>query len=209
MHTNDVRPIKSLFRDIKNIIHIFVRPSSTTIFTEERKRSNCDPCVRQERHRHRRSAPLLGTLSVVERQRSTREEQASHPNNDQFFSIQQIITDFHLSNLFANAVFGVEDVTLQNFPFFRPFERKTNTQERQTESKLITAPLRHVMFTPKVNQDEDEKRCSICYVDFQNNEHIIHTDCCRLKFLHIKCGIQCLRKSDVCPFCKAAKISFE
>jgi hypothetical protein len=70
------------------------------------------------------------------------------------------------------------------------------------------AYLKNLIFKMNERQDHDEKTCGICHDEFKEEEHIINTTCCGTKFMHIHCGIQCLRRSDVCPFCRGANISF-
>jgi len=69
--------------------------------------------------------------------------------------------------------------------------------------------LEYVVFQENQTQgNDDAKQCNICREDFAENEHITKTSCCRTKFMHINCAIQCLRRSDRCPFCQASHIAF-
>jgi hypothetical protein len=93
----------------------------------------------------------------------------------------------------------------------RMFSRETlnhsnnNNSNNHIESKM--AYLKTLTFSDS-NEDPDSKMCGICYVDFTEAQHIVQTTCCGTKFMHLNCGIQCLRRSEICPFCKSCKIGF-
>jgi len=104
--------------------------------------------------------------------------------------------------------------------FRQIFQHMNNTHTSQglnflpASTELKSASLRNCVFRangefpPHEPPDHDQSHCGICYEEFRENENIINTTCCHTKFLHILCGVQCLRRSDVCPFCRSAKISF-
>lgn len=92
-------------------------------------------------------------------------------------------------------------------PFLHGIFASLNThQVRQPESKqsLPVAHLEHLTFS----SNSGETECGICRVDFVNNENIVKTSCCGTKFMHINCALQCLRRSEECPFCRSQRIGF-
>jgi len=82
-----------------------------------------------------------------------------------------------------------------------------NTGQQQPESKnnLSVAHLEHLTFVTGGNV---ESECGICRVEFANNENIVKTSCCGTKYMHINCALQCLRRSEECPFCRSRRIGF-
>ncbi len=72
--------------------------------------------------------------------------------------------------------------------------------------EVKTAILEQKFFT---GVEEPEKECGICRADFTPGELVMKTTCCGTKLLHPRCTVQCLRNSELCPFCRAAKISFQ
>jgi hypothetical protein len=92
-------------------------------------------------------------------------------------------------------------------PFLHGIFASLNTHQiRQPESKqsLPVAHLEHLTFS----SNSTETECGICRVDFVNNENIVKTSCCGTKFMHINCALQCLRRSEECPFCRSQRIGF-
>jgi len=58
------------------------------------------------------------------------------------------------------------------------------------------------------NLETQDRECGICKTEFNELQNIAKTTCCGTKVFCIKCAVQCLRSSDVCPFCRSAKIGF-
>lgn len=79
-------------------------------------------------------------------------------------------------------------------------ESKTNTP-----NSMPVAHLQHLSFHAG---EHTESECGICRVDFSSGENIVKTSCCGTKFMHINCAIQCLRRSEECPFCRSRRIGF-
>ena len=78
---------------------------------------------------------------------------------------------------------------------------------RRQEAKEVKAMavLEHQQFDTNTSE---EKECNICRVEFLHAEHIMRTTCCGTKYMHINCAVNCLRQSEMCPFCRGSKISF-
>lgn len=83
------------------------------------------------------------------------------------------------------------------------FEEKKSREGDQGQ----TAYLKTLIFSEN-SQHPDSKTCGICYGDFRAAQHIVQTTCCGTKFMHLNCSLQCLRRSEICPFCKSCKIGF-
>lgn len=54
--------------------------------------------------------------------------------------------------------------------------------------------------------------CHVCYEPLVPASTFAQTTCCTtaesVKRMHWKCALHCLRRTDLCPFCKSAKIAF-
>ena len=72
-----------------------------------------------------------------------------------------------------------------------------------------TAFLEYINFEPSESKDNDDHHCAICYVEFENGEHIVKTSCCRTKRMHMNCAMGSLRRRDACPFCNHSRIAFQ
>jgi len=76
------------------------------------------------------------------------------------------------------------------------------------------APV-HVQKTATVEELmlSTDTECAICYDTIGKNRVCMTPSCCKtadsMKAVHVKCLVNCLRLSEVCPFCKSSKITFE
>jgi hypothetical protein len=76
------------------------------------------------------------------------------------------------------------------------------------------APV-HVQKTATVEECtlSTDTECAICYDTIRANCVCMTLSCCKtadsIKAVHVKCLVNCLRLSEVCPFCKSSKITFE
>lgn len=100
------------------------------------------------------------------------------------------------------------------------------TLDRVLQYSLETAPppafrpavpdMKEAVLVPQqVSEAEAEQKleCHICYGEMARGATYVVTSCCRrednVKRMHLMCAVHCLRRSELCPFCKSAKVSFQ
>jgi len=85
-------------------------------------------------------------------------------------------------------------------------ERRRNfaaaTQRARAGLKLATLQCR-------VATEIEKTECDICKSEMKSGEVFMQTTCCKTKQMHPTCAVHCLRTSELCPFCRGAKIGFE
>lgn len=81
-------------------------------------------------------------------------------------------------------------------------------QPRASEAKVAEVTLEEEVVPPN-----ETFECNICYDTLPANSAYVKIPCCSttesVKRMHYKCALNCLRRSDRCPFCKSAKIAFK
>ena len=97
------------------------------------------------------------------------------------------------------------DVSAIDRAVMESFQMAQTQTRRQDARSLPDADLSEKVVGP----DESSKECDICYVEIPMGSTYVQTTCCGTKIMHYKCALHCLRQSDLCPFCRAAKISFK
>lgn len=158
------------------------------------------PRSRNHRHRHvRHRVVVLPTRALpagsLESKRSERSER-SERRRPNLFDLSQSISNL-LDYNFSNFMTGISVGNLVN---------QRGTPPSRPETK--TAVLEHLTFRPSEDMDLDAKQCGICRDEFTEGQNIVKTSCCNTKFMHLNCSVQCLRHSQLCPFCRGAEIGY-
>jgi len=145
------------------------------------------------RHTIDRSGSRQGPVEAVRAEPIRPPEPVGHEQRVPFRQYNNMV-----SNMMQNIMGGMLNVA--------PADRRAVIY--LSDQKQQAATLENIIFRPNDELDIDEKQCGICREEFTDGENIVKTTCCGTKLMHVNCAIHCLRRSDMCPFCRAARIRY-